>query len=104
MPKSGCCCENGCGRNCWAGIVASMIRDSLGAVLGPGSKFREGCSITSAPLVAVKIGTRLISACGCPMASQGIQMLYDAPSSVGVKCDLNCSGVKANLRSGTLLS
>src|SRR3954454_19153006 len=86
------------------GSVQSVTSDSVGGVEGPGSKQREGCSMTSAPLVEVKTGTRLISVCGPPTASQGIQMLYDAPSSVGDECLVNCSGVKAYLRSGTLLS
>src|SRR2546430_10919034 len=34
-----------------AGSVQSVTRESVGGVEGPGSKFREGCSITSAPLL-----------------------------------------------------
>jgi len=66
-----------------AGIPCVAYDDASGDD-GPGSRLRDDWPITSAPLVAVKMGTRLISVCRSPAASHGIQMLYDAPSSVGV--------------------
>jgi hypothetical protein len=58
--------------------------------------------MTSCPPDDVNTGTRLISICGWPTGSHGIQMLYEAPRFVALKCCVNCSGVKANLRSGGL--
>ena len=45
-----------------------------------------------------------MSAWDPPTASHGIQMLYDAPSCVALKCFLNCSEVKAKRLSGTWLA
>jgi hypothetical protein len=98
VAGSGCWNEVGCtlksrrvgspvsadGRISIGGSVELVIRDSPAGVEGPGSRLREGWPITSAPLDDVKIGTRLISVCGWPAESHGIQMLYEAPSSVGV--------------------
>jgi hypothetical protein len=44
-------------------------------VFGPGSTIFEDCPTTNCPLVAVKIGTRLTSACWPPTSSHGIQTL-----------------------------
>jgi hypothetical protein len=71
------------GRISIAGSVPSTIDEVVGGVFGPGSEERDDWPITSAPLDDVKIGTRLISACGLPISSHGSQMLYDAPISVG---------------------
>ena len=71
------------GRISTAGSVQSTTEEVVCGVLGPGTMLREGWPMTSAPLEDVNSGTRLISACGWPTASQGIQMLYDAPISVG---------------------
>lgn len=74
---------------------------SAGSVSGPGSRFRDCWPVRTPPPALVKIGSSEISACGLPTASQGIQMLYDAPSWVGLKCFLNCSAVNAKRLSGT---
>lgn len=57
--------------------------------------------MTTFPALDVKTGTRETLTDGPSSGPQGIQTLYDAPSSVGLKWPLNCSGVKANLRSGS---
>jgi len=57
--------------------------------------------MTTSPSVEVKTGSKLTDFLTPPTSSQGSQMLYEAPKSLGVKCSVNCSAVKTNLRSGT---
>jgi hypothetical protein len=56
-----------------AGMRCAVVEPSVGA--GPGRTLRDDSPMTICPLVAVKIGIRLISACGRPTSSQGIQTL-----------------------------
>lgn len=67
----------------------------------PLSTLREACAITTLPLLEVKTGTTDTFTGGPSSGPQGIQTLYDAPRSVGLKWLVNCSGVKANFRSGS---
>jgi hypothetical protein len=55
--------------------VNRSMRVWVAGVEGPGSRFFDPWPMTSCPLLAVKAGTRLISTCGPPTASHGIQML-----------------------------
>ncbi|MBC8868272.1 MAG: hypothetical protein H8E44_02585 [Planctomycetes bacterium] len=58
--------------------------------------------MTTLPSAEVKTGSRVIALQTPPTSSNGSQMLYDAPNSLGLKYCVNCSGVKTNLRSGAL--
>jgi hypothetical protein len=61
--------------NCGCGISSRSNWPGTLTVAGPGSKFFEDWPTMSCPLEAVKIGTRLISACVPPTSSHGTQML-----------------------------
>ena len=77
---------------------------SVLGVSGPGSKFRDCCPLKTPVSVPENTGNSEMSACGFPTGSHGIQMLYDAPSCVGLKCFLSCSAVNAKRLVGTWLA